>query len=161
MIFTSFEYVAFFVLLLGGRSLMRSFSAEKWFLLGASYLFYMSWSIPCGFLILGTSVIDYFVGVGLGKIEDQRKRKLLLVLSIVANLGVLGFFKYTNFLLDNVSGGLNALGIHAARWHYDILLPAGISFFTFQSMTYTIETYRRTLKPCHSLRDFLLFVGFE
>jgi D-alanyl-lipoteichoic acid acyltransferase DltB (MBOAT superfamily) len=73
---------------------------------------------------------------------------------------VLVYFKYTNFLLDNVWWGLSSLGAHPNRWHYDIILPAGISFFTFQSMTYTIETYRRNIKPCHSPRDFLLFVAF-
>jgi alginate O-acetyltransferase complex protein AlgI len=139
---------------------LKSFSAEKWFLLVASYMFYMSWSIPCGLLILATSCVDYFVGIGLGQIENQRKRKILLVVSILANLGVLGFFKYTNFLLDNAGWSLGWFGIHGQRWHYDILLPAGISFFTFQSMTYTIETYRRNIKPCHSPRDFLLFVAF-
>src|SRR5947208_1538901 len=160
MIFTSFEFVVFFVIVLLVRSCLRSFTAEKWFLLVASYLFYMSWSIPCGFLILATSIVDYFVGMGLGRIEDERNRKLLLVISIVANLGVLGFFKYTNLLLDNFWSVSNALGFDRQKWHYDILLPAGISFFTFQSMTYTIETYRRNLKPCHSPRDFLLFVAF-
>jgi alginate O-acetyltransferase complex protein AlgI len=160
MIFTSYEFVFFFAFVLFIRSCLQSFTAEKWFLLVASYLYYMSWSIPYGFLILATSFIDYFVGVGLWKIEDQRKRKLLLVVSVAANLGVLGFFKYTNFLVDNVWMGLSSLGFHLERWHYEIILPAGISFFTFQSMTYTIESYRRTVKPCHSLRDFLLFVAF-
>jgi alginate O-acetyltransferase complex protein AlgI len=160
MIFTSFEYVLFFAAVLLVRSCLRKFTLEKWFLLVASYVFYMSWSIPCGLLILATSLVDYSVGVGLGRIEDQRKRKLLLVVSIVANLGVLGFFKYTNFLLANVGWVANLLGFHPKPWHYEILLPAGISFFTFQSMTYTIETYRRNIKPCHSLRDFLLFVAF-
>ncbi len=160
MIFTSFEFVLFFVAVLLVRSCLRNFTLEKWFLLLASYVFYMSWSIPCGFLILATSIVDYFVGVGLGRMEDPRKRKLLLVVSIVANLGVLGFFKYTNFALQNVWWGANALGFHPGAWHYDILLPVGISFFTFQSMTYTIETYRRHIKPCHSFRDFLLFVAF-
>jgi alginate O-acetyltransferase complex protein AlgI len=160
MIFTSFEFVAFFALVMLVRSCLRSFTAEKWFLLVASYVFYMSWSVPCAFLILATSLIDYGVGVGLGRIENQRKRKLLLVISIVANLGVLGFFKYTNFLLDNVSSTLSFLGFNATHWDLDILLPVGISFFTFQSMTYTIETYRGKIKPCHSPRDFLLFVAF-
>jgi alginate O-acetyltransferase complex protein AlgI len=160
MIFTSFEYLVFFTFVLLVRSSLKTLSSEKWFLLVASYVFYMSWSIPCGFLILGTSVLDYFVGVALGRIEDTRKRKLLLAVSIVANLGVLGFFKYTNFFLDNLSWGLGVLNFHAPRWHYNILLPAGISFFTFQSMTYTIETYRRRIEPCHSPRDFLLFVAF-
>jgi alginate O-acetyltransferase complex protein AlgI len=160
MIFTSFEFVCFFTFVLLVRSCLRSFGAEKWFLLLASYVFYMSWSIPCGLLILATSFIDYSVGIGLGRISDEGKRRLLLIISIVANLGVLGFFKYTNFLLANVSWGLNVFGVHEQKWHWDILLPAGISFFTFQSMTYTIETYRRRLEPCHSPRDFLLFVAF-
>lgn len=160
MIFTSFEYVLFFAIVLLGRSCLRNLGAEKWFLLVASYVFYMSWSIPCGFLILFTSLVDYFVGIGLGRIDNQARRKALLVVSILANLGVLVYFKYTNFLLDNVWWGLSLLGTHPNRTHYDIILPAGISFFTFQSMTYTIETYRRNLKPCHSPRDFLLFVAF-
>ena len=160
MIFTSFEYAIFFAAVLLIRSCLYNFGAEKWFLLFASYLFYMSWSIPCGFLILFTSLVDYFVGLGLGRIENAQKRKLLLIVSVVANLGVLAYFKYTNFLLDNVRWGASWLGFHLDRSHYDILLPAGISFFTFQSMTYTIETYRRNIKPCHSARDFLLFVAF-
>jgi alginate O-acetyltransferase complex protein AlgI len=160
MIFTSFEFVFFFAGVLLVRSLLRNFSAEKWFLLAASYVFYASWSIPFVLLIVFTSLIDYGVGLGLGRLEDQRKRKVLLVVSVVANLGVLGFFKYTNFLLENVEWGLGSIGINAPRWHYDILLPVGISFFTFQSMTYTIETYRRNIPPSHSPRDFLLFVAF-
>jgi alginate O-acetyltransferase complex protein AlgI len=160
MIFTSFEFIFFFAAVILVRSSLRNFTAEKWFLLGASYVFYMSWSIPCALLILFTSIVDYLVGEGLGRIQDSRKRNLLLVVSIVANLGVLGYFKYTNFLLDNLWWGFSSLGFHPSRWHYDILLPVGISFFTFQSMTYTIETYRRNIKPCHSPRDFLLFVAY-
>ena len=160
MIFTSFEFVLFFIFVLAGRALLRNFAAEKWFLLVCSYAFYMSWSVACGLLILATSLIDYAVGLGLERIEEKAKRKLLLVVSIVANLGVLAFFKYTNFLLDNLSAARGALGFEQAHWHYDIILPAGISFFTFQSMTYTIEAYRRNLKVSHSLRDFLLFVAF-
>jgi len=160
MIFTSFEFVVFFAVVLLVRSCIHSFTVDKWFLLVVSYLFYMSWSIPYASLILLTSTVDFLVGVGLGRIEDQRKRKLLLVVSIVANLGVLGYFKYTNFLLDNIWLGVTSFGLSASHWHYDILLPVGISFFTFQSMTYTIETYRRNIQPCHSLRDFLLFAAF-
>jgi len=160
MIFTSFEFVLFFAAVLLIRSYLRNFNVEKWFLLIASYLFYMSWSVPCAFLILLTSFVDYFVGVGLGRIKNQRKRKLLLIVSIVANLGVLGFFKYTNFFLGNMNWGLTELGFHVQPLYYDILLPVGISFFTFQSMTYTIETYRRNIPASHSPRDFLLFVAF-
>jgi alginate O-acetyltransferase complex protein AlgI len=160
VIFTSFEFVLFFAMVLAGRSLCRSFPAEKWFLLAASYLFYMSWSVPFGLLILMTSLIDFSVGLGLGRIDDQRKRRLLLVVSIVANLGVLAFFKYTNFLLGNLEWAATLFGTHLNRWHYDIILPAGISFFTFQSMSYTISVYRRQIPPCRSARDFLLYVAF-
>ncbi len=77
MIFTSFEYVIFFAVVFIVRGCLRDFNREKWFLLFASYIFYMSWSIPCGFLILFTSLVDYFVGIGLGRIENQWRRKLL------------------------------------------------------------------------------------
>lgn len=160
MIFTSFEFVLFFLVVIVVRSLLRNFSAEKWFLVAASYVFYMSWSIPCGLLILASSLLDYGVGLGLAKIDDPRKRKLFLILSLVANLGILGFFKYTNFLLANLEWGLTSMGLHVNPWHYDILLPVGISFFTFQSMSYTIDVYRRQIPTCRSLRDFLLFVSF-
>jgi alginate O-acetyltransferase complex protein AlgI len=160
MIFTSFEFILFFALFMLVRACLRNFNTEKWFMLVASYMFYMSWSIPCGFLILFTSLVDYAVGIGLGRMENQGRRKLLLITSVVANLGVLVFFKYTNFLMDNAWWALIALGFDVPHWHYDIILPAGVSFFTFQSMTYTIETYRRNIKPCHKLRDFLLFVAF-
>src|SRR3954465_13847692 len=110
MIFTSFECVLFFTFVLLVRSSLTRLASEQWFLLVVSYVFYMSWSIPCGFLILATSLVDYYVGVGLGRTENAYRKKLLLVLSIVANLGVLGFFKYTNFLLDNAWWGLKFAG---------------------------------------------------
>jgi alginate O-acetyltransferase complex protein AlgI len=160
MIFTSFEFVIFFAVVLLVRAGLRDFSAEKWFLLAASYVFYMSWSIPCGFLILFTSLLDYYVGSALGRIEIPLRRKWLLTLSLAANLGVLGFFKYNNFFLDNAWNLLSALGFQASHWHANIILPVGISFFTFQSMSYTIDVYRGNIKPCRSPRDFLLYVAF-
>ncbi len=160
MIFTSFEFIIFFALVLAGRSLCRSLPAEKWFLLVASYVFYMSWSVPFGLLIFATSLVDFAVGLGLGKLENQRPRKWLLTVSLLANLGVLAFFKYTNFFLANVEWAAARFGTSLHRWHYDIILPAGISFFTFQSMSYTISVYRRQIPPCRSPRDFFLFVAF-
>src|SRR5436190_2377727 len=160
MIFTSFQFVIFFLIVLVVRAFMTNLTLEKWFLLFASYFFYMSWSIPCGFLILFTSSLDFFVGLKLSKIEHQLHRKLLLVCSLVANLGVLAYFKYTNFFLDSMASGLGFLGINARHLHFDIILPAGISFFTFQSMSYTIDVYRRKIPPCTNARDFLLFVAY-
>jgi alginate O-acetyltransferase complex protein AlgI len=160
MIFTSFEFVLFFLVVVLVRHWLTSFETEKWFLLVVSYLFYMSWSLPCLGLILFTSLVDYFVGLRLGRVEDRAGRKSLLLLSLVLNLGVLGYFKYTNFFLDNAGSLLSLLGFKIQIPHYDILLPAGISFFTFQSMSYTIDVYRRHMQPCQNCRDFVMFVAF-
>ena len=160
MIFTSFEFVAFFALLLLLRSLLKSFNAEKWLLLIASWLFYMSWNPPFVLLLIFTSGLDFFVGRWLESSADQRTRRLLLTASLVANLGVLAYFKYTNFLLETWHGLLGSVGITFHPVVLKIILPAGISFFTFQSMSYTIDVYRRAIPACQSLRDFLLFVAF-
>jgi alginate O-acetyltransferase complex protein AlgI len=160
MIFTSFEFVFFFLAVAFIRNQIRNFSAEKWFLMIASYVFYMSWSVPCGFLIFGTSLIDYFLGARLGRTENPFHRKCLLVTSLSMNLGILAYFKYTNFFVNSVFSGLSLFGAHLSPVHYNIILPAGISFFTFQSMSYTIDVYRRHIDPCKSLRDFVLFVAF-
>ena len=160
MIFTSFEFVAFFATVLLIRSCITRLETEKWFLIVVSYLFYMSWSVPCVTLIMFTSGVDYWVGLKLGQTESQPKRRALLIISIVLNLGLLGFFKYTNFLIDTTWWGLGLLGVKLAPVHYKILLPVGISFFTFQSMTYTIDVYRRHIEPCRKARDFFLFAAF-
>ena len=100
MIFTSLEFVAFFAVVLLVRACIPRLNAEKWFLLMVSYLFYMSWSVPCVTLIMFTSAVDYWVGLRMSQTESDRKRRALLTISIVLNLGLLGFFKYTNFLID-------------------------------------------------------------
>ncbi len=160
MIFTSFEFIAFFLLVIVIRNSITNFSAERWFLLIVSYLFYMSWSVPYVGLILFTSSVDYYVARRMGQIEDNRTRKGLLVISLILNLGLLGYFKYTNFLVSNVTFGLASFGFQMDPVHYSILLPVGISFFTFQSMSYTIDVYRKNIPACQSMRDFLLYVAF-
>ena len=160
MIFTSFEFVLFFLFVVLVRARLRHDAAEKWFLLVASYAFYMSWNVACGGLILFTSMTDYIVGRKLVQVEQPSRRKLLLVISLILNLGVLAFFKYTNFFYDNLRLVLLPFGVQLTKTHFDILLPAGVSFFTFQSMSYTIDVYRRKLEPATNLRNFLLFVAF-
>ena len=160
MIFTSFEFVAFFAVLLLLRGLLKSFNAEKWLLLIASWLFYMSWNPPFVLLLIFTSALDFYVGRWLESAASQRTRRLLLTASLVANLGILAYFKYTNFFLETWHGLLGSAGITFHPVVLNIILPAGISFFTFQSMSYTIDVYRREIPACKSLRDFLLFVAF-
>jgi alginate O-acetyltransferase complex protein AlgI len=160
MIFTSFEFVFFFVAVLLLRNGFRTLNSRNWFLLAASYAFFISGGIPGFLLLFLISLCNYWVGLGFGRVEDGRNRKLLLWVSIATNLGVLFFFKYTNFLLDSVWSLLNSLGWHVNRLQYDINLPIGISFFIFIGLTYTIEIYRRNMEPSHSSRDVLLFIGF-
>ena len=160
MTFASFEFAAFLLLVLMGRSLCRSRSGDNWLLLLASYAFYASWSVPSVLLILTVSLVDYHVGRRLAVTELPRDRKRWLAVSIGTNLGLLGFFKYTNFLVANAGWAARLFGFDTAGWRFDIILPVGISFFTFKSMSYTLDVYRRSIQPCQSVRDYLLFVSF-
>jgi alginate O-acetyltransferase complex protein AlgI len=160
MLFTSFEFLCFFLGVVLLRSCLRSFTAEKWFLLLASYCFYLTWSVPCILLLLFISVSDYYIGRKLGQTENPVHRKRLLISSLVANLGLLGFFKYSNFLLDNIWLAVSPLGMHFHRPNYNIILPPAISYFTFASMSYVIDVYYERIHPTRSLRDYSLFVSF-
>lgn len=160
MIFTSFEFVIFFLLVLAGYSLLRRRDARNSFLLVASYAFYMSWSVACGLLIITVSVVDFFVGRKLAENTAAAGRKRWVVASLTTNLGLLAFFKYANFLTANAGWGLRLIGVDTSGWYFEIILPVGISFFTFQSMSYTLDVYRGRIQPCNSLRDYLLFVAF-
>src|SRR5258708_16172592 len=111
---------------------------RKYLLLAASYLFYASWNPKFIALLLTLTAIDYTAGIWLEKVEPSRK-KLVLILSLCANLGFLGFFKYYNFLAGNLS---LAMGRDARAFWLDIILPLGISFHTFQSMSYVVDVYR-------------------
>ena len=133
MVFTSFEFVLFFLAVVLVQNCLRNFVVEKWLLLGASVFFYLSWSIPCIVVILLTCAVDYHVGRKLGRTDNPVQRKRLLVISVLTNLGVLGFFKYGNFILENVFLGMNALGIPSRslslRWHAS---PGHLVFYVCQ-----------------------------
>ena len=160
MIFTSFEFLCFFLAVILLRSTLRGLSADKWLFLAASYCFYLTWSVPCSVLLIFTSLSDYYIGRKLGQTENPIHRKRLLICSLVANLGLLGFFKYSNFLLENIWVALSALGMHFNRPHYDIILPPAISYFTFASMSYVLDVYYERIHPTRSLRDYSLFISF-
>lgn len=133
---------------------------QNFFLLAASYLFYAWWDPRFLVLIFASSMIDFWIGKAIGKAESRSKRKLLLSISLVANLGFLGFFKYFNFFLDSLSKLLASFQIQADMPVLKILLPVGISFYTFQTLSYTIDIYRKTLEPSPRLINFLAFVSF-
>lgn len=160
MLFTSFEFLFFFLGVVLLRSCLRSLTAEKCLLLFASYCFYLTWSVPCGLLLLFISLSDYYVGYRLGLTVNPICRKRLLISSVLINVGTLGFFKYSNFVLENVWLGLGALGLHFNRPHYDIILPPAISYFTFASLSYVIDVYYERIAPARSLTNYSLFVSF-
>jgi D-alanyl-lipoteichoic acid acyltransferase DltB (MBOAT superfamily) len=133
---------------------------KKIHLLISSYIFYGYWDWRFCSLIMMSTLIDYTVGLKLYKTKDQKKRKRFLLVSIFSNLGFLAFFKYFNFFSTSFEAILTKFGIEASFVTLNVLLPVGISFYTFQTMSYTIDIYRNKLKPTSSLLDFSLFVAF-
>lgn len=160
MQFDSFTFIVFFAVVLAGYNLLRGWSARKWFLLGASYVFYAAWNPPFLLLLLGSSTLDWWVAQRIDAAQSPRSRKHWVVLTLIVNLGVLGFFKYNRFLLDNFADLLALAGVYYVPAKFDIVLPIGISFYTFHSLSYCIDIYRRKFAPTRSWRDYALYVGF-
>ena len=133
---------------------------QNWLLLIASYVFYGAWDVRFLLLIAGSTLLDYYVGLRLDATVDRGRRKQWLAASLIGNLGALAFFKYFGFFVESASLALESLGVPASRLRLDIVLPVGISFYTFQTMSYTIDVYRGELKATRSLRDFALFVAY-
>jgi len=130
---------------------------RKYILLVASYYFYASWNPKFIALLLTLTAIDYTAGIWLEKVESPRARRGVLILSLTANLGFLGFFKYYNFLAHNLAW---SLGKPANAFFLDIVLPLGISFHTFQSISYVVDVYRRQQKAVRNPVDYALFICF-
>jgi alginate O-acetyltransferase complex protein AlgI len=158
MLFNSISFLLFFVVVTTIYFVIPQQQKWKWLLLSSCY-FYMAF-VPLYIFILGfTIVIDYFAGIFIEQAEG-RKRKLLLACSIVANIGVLAFFKYWNFVNDLVSGFLHPFGYSSPIPALSILLPIGLSFHTFQAMSYTIEVYRKKQKAERHFGIYALYVMF-
>lgn len=160
MVFNSYTFIVFFLVMMGLYNLPVSWKSRKVILLLGSYLFYAAWNPPFILLLWLSTVVDFFVGRALYTQENKAKKKLLLVVSLIGNLGMLCFFKYGGFLLDNFVLAVNALGFEYHPAKPNIILPAGISFYTFTTLCYTIDMYKKESKPVKSLLDFSLFVTF-
>jgi len=162
MLFNSIEFAIFLpiVFLLYWFVFQKNLKLQNFFLLVVSYVFYGWWDWRFLSLIAFSSFVDYFVGVGLKKQENSQKRKLLLIVSIVVNLGFLGFFKYYNFFVDNFVEAFTLFGKQLNITTLNIVLPVGISFYTFQTMSYSIDVYRKKLEPTTNIVAFLSFVTF-
>jgi hypothetical protein len=161
MLFNSPEYALFLPLaVLLYWLLARSWRAQNGFLLVASYIFYGWWDWRFLGLLIATSVVDYFVGLGIERADDKRTKRLILVWSLAANLGTLGFFKYYNFFIGSFTDAFASLGIELHPATLQVILPVGVSFYTFQALTYTIGVYRGTVRPTRDLMTFLSYVAF-
>ena len=160
MLFNSLTFVVFFVVVVTVYWSIRSWQARKNLLVVASYIFYGAWNPPFAALLFGTTAMDFWLGHQMARAKDQHAKRRWLVASVCMNLSVLGFFKYGNFLRQNFQWALERIGIVYQPPHLDILLPVGISFYTFHSLSYTLDIYRGVLRPTKSLRDFVLAVSF-
>jgi D-alanyl-lipoteichoic acid acyltransferase DltB (MBOAT superfamily) len=155
MLFNSFEFWIFFAVVLVGFYSVP-YRAGKVLLLGASYFFYMWWNPRFIALILASTIVDYVLGILL-ETAQPRRRKPLLIVSIVVNLGFLGFFKYYNFFVGSLA---TLLGWPADSLALNIILPVGISFYTFASLSYTIDVYRRKTAAVRNFIDYAFFIAF-
>lgn len=144
--------------------LARNLRLQNLWLLAASLFFYSCWDWRFTFLLLVTVFVDFYVARYLDHLYDigapPSLRKKVVAISMGANLAILAFFKYCNFFIDSVRSGFQALGYDVPLGTLNILLPIGVSFYTFQSMSYTIDVYRRELPSCRNVLDFTLFVSF-
>jgi alginate O-acetyltransferase complex protein AlgI len=160
MAFSSLPFAAFFAAVFIVYWIVPWQRARIWWLVGASVFFYASWSKELALLVTATSVMDYLLARGMERFPSPRSRKALLGLSLAVNLGLLCYFKYVNFFLDALRAGLAASGLTMQTPALNIIVPFGISFYTFEAISYTIDVYRGRLKAEKSLANFMLFILF-
>ena len=158
MLFNTWEFAGFFLIVFTAYHLLAR-RAQNVLLLVASYVFYAGWDWRFLSLLWVSTIVDYLVGRALEHAEGARRKRLLLV-SVITNLGILGFFKYFNFFAGSAAEALHTLGLHADTPTLAIILPVGISFYTFQTMAYTIDVYRKRMTPTHNLLTFAVYVAY-
>ena len=159
MLFNTPEFIVFFIFVLVVISSLKFRKFQHLFLVGSSYFFfYISNNFLISLLIYST-LLDFYLGKAIFNSKNKQTKKLLLITSLAGNLGLLGFFKYANFMIDEVNGIVEYLGMSQID-SLEIILPIGISFYTFQTISYTVDIYRGKLTPSKSFWEFALFVSF-
>jgi alginate O-acetyltransferase complex protein AlgI len=159
MLFNSPEYFIFLAAVLLLYFVLRR-RWQNWMLIAASYLFYGFWDYRFLSLIVISTLVDYFSARVIYQSSSEIRRRFFLILSLAVNLGFLGFFKYFNFFVDSAERALSMIGLGVSTPVLYVILPVGISFYTFQTMAYTIDVYRGKMVPVKSLRDFALYVCY-
>ena len=161
MLFPTLDFAIFFLLVFAvAWELKNRDEARKAILLGASYFFYGYWDWRFTALLAGSSLLNYATGRFLALTDDERQRKILVATAVGCNLAVLGFFKYYGFFLDSLADVMLSIGFERDMPFLEIILPVGISFFTFQGISYVVDVYRREIPPTDSALDIFLYISF-
>ncbi|MDO9551463.1 MBOAT family protein [Rhodonellum sp.] len=162
MLFNSIDFAIFLplVFLLYWFATKESIKKQNLLIVAASYMFYGWWDWRFLFLIMFSTVVDYLIGISLSNETNEKKRKMLLWISICINLGFLGFFKYFNFFIDNFTTAFSFFGGEISGSSLNIILPVGISFYTFQTLSYTIDVYKKKIDATKDFVAFSAFVSF-
>ena len=160
MVFNSLTFVVFFATILSLYRLLPRWTAKKTLLLLASYVFYGAWNPPFALLLALTTLLDFWLARRMSSSTSDSARRVYLIVSLTTNLSVLSYFKYGNFARESFVSLMGSLGVDWKPAPLDIVLPVGISFYTFETLSYTLDVYRKKLKPAASLLDFGLFVSF-
>src|SRR5271163_3429154 len=160
MIFNSLVFVLFFAIVLILHSMPFSWRVKKINLLIASYIFYAAWNPPFVILLWVSTVVDWFAARGLAQADEPWKRRAWMLLSVVVSLGLLCYFKYGHFLIENFAHLASLAGVLYTPPQSSIVLPIGISFYTFATMSYTLDIYLRRSAPARNFLDYALFVTF-
>ncbi|MEE2827803.1 MAG: MBOAT family protein, partial [Myxococcota bacterium] len=159
MLFNSLQFLVFFPIVVAVYFTIPK--RGRWaLLLAASYYFYTCWKAEYLLLILASTAVDYAAGIQMGKQAERKGRRPWLIASLLTNLGLLFAFKYWNFFADSTRAAFERFDITAGLPEFDLLLPVGISFYTFQTLSYSIDIYRGKLKPERHLGRFALYVAF-
>jgi len=160
MLFNSFIFFIFLLVILPIFYILPNKRTKNLFLLIASYFFYGYWDWRFCILLAVTTLTVFFIGIKLSVTSEKQKRRNLLIISLIVNLGILGIFKYFNFFISSFSMLSNKFGVSLDYLHLNIILPVGISFYTFQALSYVMDIYRGKLEPTKNFIDFALFVSF-
>lgn len=159
MLFNSMDFLIFFPIVVFVYFIIPKKTRYIW-LLAASYYFYMCWNVKYAVLIGTSTLITYLSGILLGKFKQVLMRKLIVAGSFISNLGILVFFKYFDFIIDNINMVLKQFDITMIENPFTFLLPVGISFYTFQALSYTVDVYRNVIEPEKNPFRYALFVSF-
>jgi alginate O-acetyltransferase complex protein AlgI len=160
MLFCSQAFLVFFAVVFTLYWALPWHRIRIWLLLAASFYFYASWNKWLALIICVSTAMDYLVARGMDLSQKERRRKLLLGISLVANLGLLTYFKYANFFLHSLEDVLHGMGASSSMPVLKVILPIGISFYTFEAINYTIDVYRRKVRAENNLGNFMLFITF-